>query len=491
MRTFDVMATAKSKTEKSRSAIPSHQQDSKSPFFNYNTAHENAFFGLNTVQQKLEIGQSNDKYEKEADAVADNVMMQPDLEESVNTLPAELTLRRQTLDEEEEMLHMKPHAPLSAGEFQATPADLARRINSAKGGGQPLEPGVKVEMGNRFGVNFSNVRIHTGSTSVQMSRELGAKAFTVSNDIHFNRGQYAPYTAEGRHLLAHELAHVVQQVSTGNQKIDRQQVSTRPPADWQDRLPNVLRDASSYAHNAAERYATQVWRAAEAFESYAKSEVARFNRQVTGADLLRTLFAVFPSRLPHFIAGRVSSGFFRELAAKTAGHAYNTLTSATVEAARLGTAKKDLKRAISFLPERTKDLASTLPVFVSKEIDDKIDDIIKKPSSRWGTEDALFIRPFIEAMIESPAGVTSNQLHAIIESQIGLPAPSNAISFQVFLYRTWVEAFAKKRIIAESSTYWRVRDFVGNERIFDRMARAEGRARAEERRRHLERLTPG
>ena len=211
MRTFD----ANPKTEKSQSATPNLKEEVKSPFFAASSEPATPFFGLNTVQPKLEIGQPDDKYEKEADAVADNVMMQPELEGSEIALRAELPLQRQTLDEEEEMLMMKPHLPLSTVEDKTASADLAGRINSAKGGGKPLEPGIKDEMGNRFGANFSNVKIHTGPTSVQMSRELGAKAFTVGNDIHFNQGQYSPGTAKGRHLMAHELAHVMQQRRSG------------------------------------------------------------------------------------------------------------------------------------------------------------------------------------------------------------------------------------------------------------------------------------
>lgn len=58
-----------------------------------------------------------------------------------------------------------------------------------------------------------------------MNRELGSKAFTVGNDIHFNQGQYAPGTAEGRHLLAHELTHVMQQKAVGPSQIQQQRGS--------------------------------------------------------------------------------------------------------------------------------------------------------------------------------------------------------------------------------------------------------------------------
>jgi hypothetical protein len=64
-----------------------------------------------------------------------------------------------------------------------------------------------------FGRDFSNVRIHRGAESTERSAALGAKAFTIGNDIFFGKGQYRPDTPAGIHLLAHELAHVAQQQS--------------------------------------------------------------------------------------------------------------------------------------------------------------------------------------------------------------------------------------------------------------------------------------
>ncbi|MCB0594940.1 MAG: DUF4157 domain-containing protein [Phaeodactylibacter sp.] len=62
-----------------------------------------------------------------------------------------------------------------------------------------------------FGADFSSVRIHTGKDAVQMAELLRAQAFTHGCDIYFNEGKYAPFSKTGLELLAHELAHVVQQ----------------------------------------------------------------------------------------------------------------------------------------------------------------------------------------------------------------------------------------------------------------------------------------
>jgi len=76
------------------------------------------------------------------------------------------------------------------------------------------------------GADLGNVRVHTDSSAVQMTREMGAKAFTHGNHIYFNQGQYAPETLAGKHLLAHELTHVVQQDSRIRRKPDQTVAAT-------------------------------------------------------------------------------------------------------------------------------------------------------------------------------------------------------------------------------------------------------------------------
>jgi len=61
------------------------------------------------------------------------------------------------------------------------------------------------------GADFSDVRVHTGAKADQSARSIGAQAYTVGTDVVFSEGAYQPETPSGRHVLAHELAHVVQQ----------------------------------------------------------------------------------------------------------------------------------------------------------------------------------------------------------------------------------------------------------------------------------------
>jgi outer membrane protein OmpA-like peptidoglycan-associated protein len=81
--------------------------------------------------------------------------------------------------------------------------------------GQPLTQAIRAEMECRFDHDFGDVRIHSDAAAGRAATSLGAAAFTAGTDIAFAAGRYAPQTPEGRQLLAHELAHVVQQRTTG------------------------------------------------------------------------------------------------------------------------------------------------------------------------------------------------------------------------------------------------------------------------------------
>lgn len=80
--------------------------------------------------------------------------------------------------------------------------------------GQPLEAGTRAFMEPRFGHDFRHVRVHTDGQAGESARAVGALAYTVGEHVVFGTGHYAPGTYTGRHLLAHELAHTIQQVGT-------------------------------------------------------------------------------------------------------------------------------------------------------------------------------------------------------------------------------------------------------------------------------------
>jgi Domain of unknown function (DUF4157) len=91
--------------------------------------------------------------------------------------------------------------------------DIRGRIDSSRGAGSSLDAGTRGLFEARLGVDLGSVRIHTGSHAAGLNRDLGARAFALGNDIYFNEGQYQPDTESGRHLLAHEVVHTMQQAS--------------------------------------------------------------------------------------------------------------------------------------------------------------------------------------------------------------------------------------------------------------------------------------
>jgi hypothetical protein len=95
---------------------------------------------------------------------------------------------------------------------RAVTALIASRSTSVPGsGGRPLDASVRGRMEERFNHDFSDVRVHTDPAAAQSASAISAKAYTVGRDIVFSEGRFAPQGSEGQRLLAHELAHVVQQ----------------------------------------------------------------------------------------------------------------------------------------------------------------------------------------------------------------------------------------------------------------------------------------
>lgn len=88
---------------------------------------------------------------------------------------------------------------------------VENEIEAQRGGGSPLPETTQSRFEGALGYDFSSVRVHTGSQSDRLSREVSARAFTTGSDIFFGEGEYKPETSDGQELLGHELTHVVQQ----------------------------------------------------------------------------------------------------------------------------------------------------------------------------------------------------------------------------------------------------------------------------------------
>ena len=215
------------------------------------------------LQTKLKLGPAGDKYEQEADRVAQQVVhasRQPDVqradldEEELQAKPlaadisrvqrsvmnpttqpsryadsianlrrderpdpwrrfVKPTVQREGIEEDE--LQAAPAHGLEGGDVDA---DVARSIQSAKGSGQPLHDGVRSSMEGAFGADFSGVNVHTGPQADALNRSLDARAFTTGSDIFFGSGEYNPGSSGGQELIAHELTHTVQQGAAGVQR---------------------------------------------------------------------------------------------------------------------------------------------------------------------------------------------------------------------------------------------------------------------------------
>jgi hypothetical protein len=173
------------------------------------------------LQPKLTVGAPDDPYEKEADTVADKVMRM----QEQNFVQRKCS---HCEEEEKKQIHRKPLAagilPMIQTKTESNSiggSSLSNKILASKGGGNNMDTHTQSFMSSRFGADFTNIKIHTDGDSVQMNRELNAKAFTVGSDIYFNEGQYQPHSNSGKHLLAHELTHTVQQAGVLSKKIMR------------------------------------------------------------------------------------------------------------------------------------------------------------------------------------------------------------------------------------------------------------------------------
>ena len=96
-------------------------------------------------------------------------------------------------------------------------------IQTELGNGQPLEGTVRSRMESAFGMNFSHVRAHTDANAGKLSNRVNARAFTVGNHVAFGSGEYKPGTMLGDALIAHELAHTIQQSGAGA-SVDKMEV---------------------------------------------------------------------------------------------------------------------------------------------------------------------------------------------------------------------------------------------------------------------------
>lgn len=154
------------------------------------------------LQAKLTISSPGDLYEQEADRIADRVMRTP-----ASQLQRACACGATCSKCRTERFQTKRVNPSDAAQIAAPPIVY----DALRSSGQPLDPAARAFMEPRFGRDFSQVRVHTDGKAATSSRSIEALAYTAGRDIVFAPDQYSPQTESGKRLLAHELAHVVQQ----------------------------------------------------------------------------------------------------------------------------------------------------------------------------------------------------------------------------------------------------------------------------------------
>src|SRR5882724_7412957 len=201
----------KSSAEKSSTTSTTHI--ASQPFFG--RAGTGSFFApavAPNLQFKLAVNKPGDRFEREADVMADRVVRMPApasplTEEKLQAgrLQRKEDERLQRAPATEEKLQRKGDGVPTVG------PSTQSAIQSKTTGGQPLSTDVRSYMEPLFGADFSNVRVHHDAESASLSNQLSARAFTYQNHIFFSGNHYQPGTSEGKQLLAHELTHTIQQ----------------------------------------------------------------------------------------------------------------------------------------------------------------------------------------------------------------------------------------------------------------------------------------
>ncbi|MFC5741199.1 DUF4157 domain-containing protein [Dyella tabacisoli] len=155
----------------------------------------------------LEIGATDDPFEREADQVAEHVMRAP-----AGDPP-----------------HISTIGSSTAGAREAAPPIVGDVLGAA---GEPLAPATRAFFEPKFGYDFASIRLHANDRAARSADATHARAYTVGDNIVFGRNQYQPETGEGRRLLAHELTHSIQQ--SGHSRVMREPKAVVHPSVMPD-----------------------------------------------------------------------------------------------------------------------------------------------------------------------------------------------------------------------------------------------------------------
>ena len=168
-----------------------------------------------TESNGLRVGDADSAFEREADRVADEIMASGPLNWSLSRMSIGTPPLQRKCDcggsgkcdacEQGKTVQRKAAGAFRTGEAPSTVHEVLRSL------GRPLDQKTRTFFESRFGYDFSNIRIHVDAPAAESARAVNAVAYTVGDSIAFGTGHYSPQTIEGRRLIAHELAHSIQQ----------------------------------------------------------------------------------------------------------------------------------------------------------------------------------------------------------------------------------------------------------------------------------------
>ncbi len=164
------------------------------------------------AQARMEVGRADDPAEVEADAMA------------LDFLRWQKSAGQQSAPAHEQISSGQTSRSSSNGTMEtggfAVGDSLESDISRETGRGAGLDGSTRGQFEGFFGVDLGGVRLHADSKAAELSRSLGAEAFTVGNDVFFGEGRFTPGSSSGMGLLAHELTHVVQQGGSSMRRVD-------------------------------------------------------------------------------------------------------------------------------------------------------------------------------------------------------------------------------------------------------------------------------
>jgi hypothetical protein len=181
------------------------------------------------LQRKLLVGSINDPLEHEADRIADTVARVPSATPCTDCAPEQISRKCAACEEEESAKALQTKRTASAQPAAREAPSIVHEV--LRSPGQSLDAATQGFMEARFGRDFSGVRVHADARAVQSAHAVNAAAYTVGRHVVFGAGQFAPHTASGRRLMAHELTHVVQQGATPTPRSAGRIAESEPAAD--------------------------------------------------------------------------------------------------------------------------------------------------------------------------------------------------------------------------------------------------------------------